>query len=464
MKEKKDIFNLFNDSFDDQEEKENYFDTFAKENTEYRTKVIVDWIETYLMIGSKTGAAGYSPTGYNKDHWRERIPNYKINDDLTIDIDMLHTPDGKEKLQLSSGEDTLMATYYASSDKPNWMNDESNIGFPGGKLPDYIRFNKIIGNFDVFSGKHIKSLEGSPKYVKGNYSINDAEIKDFTGAPEKITGDFIWRCRKPKYLQSFEGFPKFVGGVLTLPSINDLYSVGLLNKNIKLPFKIKKVKKEGCLNIENTFMDYGYADCDFTSNREKSFLDVNDKNVYDDYVFPGWRIINDIIDGSLDKDRNVFLVPILYGNTNFTGSGTLFPNGIPKYIKRMDKKGREDTTSVAWRCFCEHILDWNSLCDYDNDTETNDPKAAQFYWYVNNVYFNAHGLEGKNADWLQDWYILSQDVNYRRRYKTFCGNNKWYDYVSKCNDTIWPTRAVFNQKQLESIINNIAVKQDQSGK
>ena len=71
------------------------------------------------------------------------------------------------------------------------MNDESNIGFPGGKLPDYIRFNKIIGNFDVFSGKHIKSLEGSPKYVKGNYSINDAEIKDFTGAPEKITGDFI---------------------------------------------------------------------------------------------------------------------------------------------------------------------------------------------------------------------------------------------------------------------------------
>lgn len=42
VKEKKDIFNLFNDSFDNQEEKENYFDTFAKENTEYRTKVIVD--------------------------------------------------------------------------------------------------------------------------------------------------------------------------------------------------------------------------------------------------------------------------------------------------------------------------------------------------------------------------------------------------------------------------------------
>lgn len=67
-------------------------------------------------------------------------------------------------------------------------------------------------------------------------------------------------------MQSFEGFPKFVGGVLSLPSINDLYLVGLLNKNIKLPFKIKKVKKEGCLNIENTFMDYGYADCDFTFN------------------------------------------------------------------------------------------------------------------------------------------------------------------------------------------------------
>lgn len=42
MKEKKDIFNLFNDSFDDQEEKENYFDTFIKDDTEYRTKVIID--------------------------------------------------------------------------------------------------------------------------------------------------------------------------------------------------------------------------------------------------------------------------------------------------------------------------------------------------------------------------------------------------------------------------------------
>lgn len=98
--------------------------------------------------------------GWLKEH---NIKNYTINKDLTIDVD-----------------------------------DDVNIfanSLENGELPDFIQFNKIIGNFSIsdfrLGGYYIYSLIGCPLRVYGNFSIRAKELDTLEGCPKKVGGIFI---------------------------------------------------------------------------------------------------------------------------------------------------------------------------------------------------------------------------------------------------------------------------------
>lgn len=88
-----------------------------------------------------------------------------------------------------------------------------------GNFPDFIQFNKCIGNFYV---RHceITSLRGCPKEVRGVFSCAENNLKDLTYGPKKVKRDyFCYGCK----LISLKGAPKEIGGDFYC-SDNDLKS------------------------------------------------------------------------------------------------------------------------------------------------------------------------------------------------------------------------------------------------
>lgn len=80
-----------------------------------------------------------------------------------------------------------------------------------------ITFNAVYGDFRVTHSK-LRSLEGGPKYVSGNYYCNRNPIKSLKGGPIEVGGDFD--CRDTKITQ-LKYAPREVGGdVLCGPNIN----------------------------------------------------------------------------------------------------------------------------------------------------------------------------------------------------------------------------------------------------
>jgi hypothetical protein len=78
------------------------------------------------------------------------ITNYTINDDLTIDV---------------KGEVYLK-------------------GFTDKKLPDYIQFRKVTGEFYIVSSNELESLEGVPEEVGGSFFCSDcSKLKFLEGCP-----------------------------------------------------------------------------------------------------------------------------------------------------------------------------------------------------------------------------------------------------------------------------------------
>ena len=69
--------------------------------------------------------------------------------------------------------------------------------------------SRVIGDINLYySG--FRSLEGGPRYVKGNYQLGNS-IHSFRGAPIEVTGNFY--CGGGHDTKSLEGCPKRVGGV-----------------------------------------------------------------------------------------------------------------------------------------------------------------------------------------------------------------------------------------------------------
>ena len=106
-----------------------------------KVKLINDWMGQVITIDHSKAA----PIG---------IKNYKINKDFSIDTDL----------------DVIAL--------------ERKDLFPGGRFPEYIRFNSS-GSFDI-DDCGIVSLEGCPKEVKGYFSCQMNKITDLKGFPKEV--------------------------------------------------------------------------------------------------------------------------------------------------------------------------------------------------------------------------------------------------------------------------------------
>lgn len=85
------------------------------------------------------------------------VNNFKVNTDFTLETDM--------DIIAQSNEDL----------------------FPGGRFPEYIRFN-TSGSFDI-DDCGIVSLVGCPKYVNGYFSCQMNKIETLIGFPETVKTD-----------------------------------------------------------------------------------------------------------------------------------------------------------------------------------------------------------------------------------------------------------------------------------
>ena len=75
------------------------------------------------------------------------------------------------------------------------------------KLP--FKFGKIDGTIWL-SDLNLDTLENSPSEVTGDFVIDENKIKDFTGGPEIVGGNFSANLNYS--LESLDGSPKEVGG------------------------------------------------------------------------------------------------------------------------------------------------------------------------------------------------------------------------------------------------------------
>lgn len=135
-------------------------------------------IKEYLNEGLIKRQAGAVDLRTKIEVWLKEhdIENYIINDDLTIDIN------GSVDLRSRKEE----------------------------RLPEYIQFGKVTGNFYIFYCPELESLEGCPKEVDWDfYCYKCSKLESLEGAPEKVGGDF-W-CNDCANLKSLEGCPKKVG-------------------------------------------------------------------------------------------------------------------------------------------------------------------------------------------------------------------------------------------------------------
>ena len=130
------------------------------------------------------------------------IKNYKINDDLSIDVDYV--------------------SFYKTS---------------LSKIP--LVFNIVRGSFYCYINK-LTTLEGSPKYVGGDFNCHSNQLTTLKGSPKIVGGHFDCRFNK---LTTLEGSPESVGGyfdcrsnrLTTLEGSPESIGRGIYYSNNKLP-------------------------------------------------------------------------------------------------------------------------------------------------------------------------------------------------------------------------------------
>jgi len=124
-----------------------------------------------------------------------KIRNYIINEDLTIDV-------------------TKGGVYVLNT----------------GNFPDYIQFNKVVGTFGVnsmltslrgcpkevtldfecfYTNKGLYTLEGCPEIVGRNFIVGHLSITSLKGGPKKVNGNYIVSYNM---LESMEGAPEHING------------------------------------------------------------------------------------------------------------------------------------------------------------------------------------------------------------------------------------------------------------
>ena len=120
------------------------------------------------------------------------IPNFVINDDLSIDV---------------FGDVVLEDMDYH-------------------KIP--YKFRNVHGNFSIGKNRLI-TLENAPEFVSGNFYCNSNELKSLYGGPKIVNGDFY--CNNNN-LTTLKYAPKIVSGDF-LCGNNSIKSLRFLSKGIK---------------------------------------------------------------------------------------------------------------------------------------------------------------------------------------------------------------------------------------
>lgn len=171
---------------------------------------IIDWLNENGSYYS-SGAFATSPD--------EMSPRIFINDDYTIDTKCEH------------------ASVQVKND---------------GKLPYFIKFNEVEGNFGIdfypIAINVITTLRGCPVKVSGNFDCERNELTSFEGSPLYVGGDFIAKSNK---LSSFIGMPKYIGGCFNIAN----------NEFDDASWEYAKVNIDGEFNdyniSNNRFIKYG---------------------------------------------------------------------------------------------------------------------------------------------------------------------------------------------------------------
>ena len=76
------------------------------------------------------------------------------------------------------------------------ITDDYNIP----EFPDYIKFN-ICKGYLICNGRHLKSLIGCPKIVKGDFYAADNKIENLNGSPEIVEGDYYIRGNNREFTE-----------------------------------------------------------------------------------------------------------------------------------------------------------------------------------------------------------------------------------------------------------------------
>ena len=143
------------------------------------------------------------------------IFSYRINDDLTVDVDYQVDLDNKEipYLPFKFGK---VDGYFSMQN----CRLRSLVGCPNEVHGDFmVMFNEIetlegfpelvTGDIDLDNNKLV-SLVGAPQFAKGSFTVNENSLKSLKGAPLEVDGEFHCRVNK---LSDLRGGPREVGGM-----------------------------------------------------------------------------------------------------------------------------------------------------------------------------------------------------------------------------------------------------------
>jgi hypothetical protein len=145
-----------------------------------------------------------------------KIENYTINDDLSIDVNGDVELDSKNLEYLPLKFNYIGGGFYC----PYNVELKSLEGCPQTVNGDfYCYYNKlkslegcpqtVNGDFYCFNN-NLKTLKGCPQTVNGNFSCDNNELKSLKGCPQTVNGNF--GC-KDNELKDLEHFPE-VNGII----------------------------------------------------------------------------------------------------------------------------------------------------------------------------------------------------------------------------------------------------------
>ena len=85
-----------------------------------------------------------------------------------------------------------------------WTIDTKEIVIPQGKsiwdgfIPEYIQFNICDGKCLVRDNQ-LKSMQGLPKIIKGDFMVDGNKLEDLDGSPEEVEGDYYIKRNNKKF-------------------------------------------------------------------------------------------------------------------------------------------------------------------------------------------------------------------------------------------------------------------------